>query len=584
MMKEGEAALSNGQWLLRYAKRVKGWLGVTVLLLFLEMLANIGVVGIQKFIVDDLFVHRNSEWLAPLLAGLAVLAVAYNVLHLYAALARNKAEFGLQRLLLNDMLRELHRMSVSRFRKERTGKYVTNLTNDTEQTARLIGGRLPNGVVDIGEAAVLSVIIGVASPVLLTVMLAVSVIYVVLGRRMAPQIKQAGRAVADSNTEVIVAIEEGISSSREVIAFHRQQWEKRRFREKLSIHFNALLHQVSLINRQTLFTLSLQWAVRLAVLGYGGYLVFEGRMSVGWLVIMFQFSSQLMNACNKAYTFAIDLAGGMAVVERVRDVLEGEKDPDAGMRLLPPGTPVRKLTFEQVAFQYEADGSRVLDGIDLDLPIGRKIAFVGKSGCGKSTLVQLLIRFYEPDAGTIAVNGEALTSLSRDQWLKRVTVVFQEAYLFPDSIRNNLLLGSDTDEDRMKEICRKMQIHDYTESLPDGYDTQVGERGIQLSGGQRQRIALARALLADCDILILDEATSALDLETERQVMRHLDELRRGRTTIIIAHRLSTIADADMIFVLNDGRVAEWGRHDQLLASEGVYAGLVTADKETLSA
>lgn len=584
MMKEGEAALSNGQWLLRYAKRVKGWLGVTVLLLFLEMLANIGVVGIQKFIVDDLFVHRNSEWLVPLLAGLAVLAVAYNVLHLYAALARNKAEFGLQRLLLNDMLRELHRMSVSRFRKERTGKYVTNLTNDTEQTARLIGGRLPNGVVDIGEAAVLSVIIGVASPVLLTVMLAVSVIYVVLGRRMAPQIKQAGRAVADSNTEVIVAIEEGISSSREVIAFHRQQWEKRRFREKLSIHFNALLHQVSLINRQTLFTLSLQWAVRLAVLGYGGYLVFEGRMSVGWLVIMFQFSSQLMDACNKAYTFAIDLAGGMAAVERVRDVLEGEKDPDAGMRLLPPGTPVRKLTFEQVAFQYEADGSRVLDGIDLDLPIGRKIAFVGKSGCGKSTLVQLLIRFYEPDAGTIAVNGEALSSLSRDQWLKRVTVVFQEAYLFPDSIRNNLLLGSDTDEDRMKEICRKMQIHDYTESLPDGYDTQVGERGIQLSGGQRQRIALARALLADCDILILDEATSALDLETERQVMRHLDELRRGRTTIIIAHRLSTIADADMIFVLNDGRVAEWGRHDQLLASEGVYAGLVAADKETLSA
>lgn len=566
--------MSNRMWIWRYARRVKGYLAFTTILFVLEMLANIGVVGIQKFIVDDLFVRQKSDLLVPLLAGLAGLAVAYNVLHLYAALMRNKAEFKLQRLLVRDMLHYLHRIPVRLFRKERTGKYMSNLTEDINQTAGLVGNRLPVGIMEICGAVVLSAVIGFASPLLLVFVLAVSVIYIALGNYFAPKVKKAGKEVSATQSDVLVTIEEGIASSREVIAFHRQQWESGRFRSRLSVHFANLMNQVNIQNRQALYSLILQWSIRLTVLGYGGYMVMQDRLSIGWLVVVFQFASQLMGSYEKVYGFFMGLAGSMAAVDRVREVMDGESDPEGAA---PLSGPIFSLSLEKIGFRYEADGNPVLQGVDIDIPVGKKVAFVGTSGGGKSTIAQLLIRFYEPDAGRIAVNGEPLTHFRRDDWLKRVSIVFQEAYLFPDSIRNNLLMGRNVSEDKMKKICAGMQIHDFIESLQDGYNTQAGERGIQLSGGQRQRIALARALLADSDILILDEATSALDLETERQVQQQLDELRRGKTTIVVAHRLSTVMNADVIYVLKEGCVSEQGTHDKLLSQGNVYPQLVLA-------
>lgn len=307
-------------------------------------------------------------------------------------------------------------------------------------------------------------------------------------------------------------------------------------------------------------------------------MVIEGNLSIGWFVVLFQFSSQLMDSFEKVYKLFMGLAGSMAAVERVREVMDGGTDLE-GSR--PLSIPIQSLTFENIGCQYDTDGTPVLQGIDIDIPIGKKVAFVGTSGGGKSTIAPLLIRFYEPDVGHIAVNGDPLSLIRRDDWMERVIIVFQEAYLFPDTIRTNLLIGRQVSEDRMKELCRKMQIHDFIESLSEGYDTQVGERGIQLSGGQRQRIALTRALIADCDILILDEATSALDLETERQVQQQLDELRKGKTTIIVAHRLSTIVNADVIYVLDRGEVLEQGKHETLLSQGKVYPQLVLSSSNS---
>lgn len=240
--------------------------------------------------------------------------------------------------------------------------------------------------------------------------------------------------------------------------------------------------------------------------------------------------------------------------------------------------PVTEIRFDRVTFRYGDDQPIVLDELSLDIPVGSKVAFVGTSGGGKSIIAQLLIRFFNPKSGRIVINGAPLSDYVEDDWLERVAIVFQDPYLFPDTIRNNLLLGREhITEEAMIEACRKMCIHEFIAALPEGYDTEIRERGLKLSGGQRQRLALARAILADPEILILDEATSALDLETERQVQSALDELRKGRTTIIIAHRLSTIQNADVIYVLENGRLAELGTHDELMQRAGVYHALVSA-------
>jgi ABC-type multidrug transport system fused ATPase/permease subunit len=219
--------------------------------------------------------------------------------------------------------------------------------------------------------------------------------------------------------------------------------------------------------------------------------------------------------------------------------------------------------------------------MSMDLPLGSKIAFVGASGGGKSTISQLLIRFFEPQSGSVLVNGRPLSDYKREDWTKRVDIVFQDPYLIPETIRTNLTLGREPiSDEKVEAMCRVAQIHDVIQELPDGYETIIGERGITLSGGQRQRLSLARAFLANPEILILDEATSALDLETERLVQKGLDELRDGRTTIIIAHRLSTIINADRIYVINRGKVIEQGNHEQLMMGDTAYKRLVYAEEK----
>lgn len=241
------------------------------------------------------------------------------------------------------------------------------------------------------------------------------------------------------------------------------------------------------------------------------------------------------------------------------------------------------LSFHEVSFRYSASSTFALRDVTLQIPTGSVVAVVGPSGSGKSTLVNLALRFWDPDAGSITMSDIDVRDLPLTTVRSEVSVVSQRTHLFNVSVRENVLLGRpDASWEEVEEACQRSAIHDFIVDLPDGYDTEIGEMGIRLSGGERQRIAIARALLADAPILILDEATSELDLATEAEIQATLADLMVGRTTLVIAHRLSAVVDADRIAVLDHGELVESGTHTQLLASNGVYARLFAREGDAV--
>jgi len=314
-------------------------------------------------------------------------------------------------------------------------------------------------------------------------------------------------------------------------------------------------------------------AMALAIL-YGGSQVIDGTMTTGELA---SFLAALLAAYKPMKNIAnlnATLQQGLAAAQRVFNILDIEPqiaDRDGAK----PLARVRgEIKFDDVRFSYSTKAT-ALNGIDLDIHAGKTVALVGPSGAGKSTILNLIPRFYDPQVGTVTIDGQDVRDVTLDSLRDAIALVSQEISLFDDTIRANIAYGKpDASVDEIIQAAIDADAHEFISALPDGYDTHVGGRGVKLSGGQRQRIAIARAMVKDAPILLLDEATSALDTETERQVQAALARLKQGRTTVVIAHRLSTIVDADTIFVMEDGRVVETGSHAELLAREGAYSRL----------
>ncbi len=389
-------------------------------------------------------------------------------------------------------------------------------------------------------------------------------------RKLRRRSHQSQQRLGEMNT----VLDEVFKGHRVVQAFGMESFESQRFRQATRKHFKANLkaRKVQALNAPVMEVLGVAGAM--ALIGYASHLIARGEMTIG-LFTSFLFALYGMyNPIKRLNKLNLAMQMAIAAGERVFAVLDEPVliSDRPGARLF-PGL-VKEIRFEHVSFAYEPE-KPVLRDFNLVIPAGKVVALVGPSGAGKSTVAQLLPRFWEVQEGAILADGEDIRNFTLASWRQALGLVTQETVLFNTTIRANIAYGQEVvDEERLRECARAAYAEEFILQFPDGYDTVVGEAGVKLSGGQRQRVAVARALYKDPPLLILDEATSALDAEAEAVVQRALENLMRGRTTLVIAHRLATVCNADWIAVMDQGRVVEEGTHRELMVAGGLYARL----------
>lgn len=477
--------------------------------------------------------------------------------------------------LRNLLYHHLTAQSLSFFSHRKTGELLARLSYDVSLVQSAVSTAVTALMRDAISIVFLLAVVFVQDWLLALIAMLVfpAVIYPIarFGRKMRHATLDGQAAMG----ELTSLLEETVSGIRVVKAFGMEDYERSRFR-RFTGDFMAHQLRVFRVNALSFPIMELLAGFGIAgVLLYGGMRVASGETTAGTLVSFLAAVIMLYEPVKRLSRANNDIQQGLAAGERIFEVLDEPVAVSDAPDALTAQPFSGSITFEQVGLQYAGSGRPVLDGISFTVAAGEVVALVGRSGAGKTSLVNLVPRFMDTSRGRVLIDGVDVRRLGQHSLRAQMALVTQDIVLFNDTVINNIAYGHENiDRERVEAIARAANAHEFIVKLPQGYDTMVGERGVILSGGQRQRLSLARALLKDAPILILDEATSALDTESERLVQQAIERLMQGRTVIVIAHRLSTIRHADRIVVLDDGKVAQMGGHEQLLAAGGLYAEL----------
>ena len=566
--------MKNYKRLLSYIRPYLHKLFLAIVFIVLAAAANLYLPWIIKDMIDEVLAEKNMMMLNIIAVSIVVVFLFRGVF--YYGQAYLVSYIG-QRVIIDVrevLFRKFQRMPLSYFDRHQTGETMSYLTNDVNALQNALVDSLiemtTEGSILIGSLGMMVYLDWKLSILTLVVIPVVGQAMKVFGRK----IKVTGTVIQERLADITSLLQESISAIRVVKSFVREDYEIQRFCSQNELNFQAAMKNVQL---KSLLTPTVEFLAAVAVtliVWFGGYEVVNGDITAGALVAFLTYAVNLANPVKRLSRVYGNIQKAMAAVDRVFAVIDLEESVSnrPGAADLPAIQ--GHVTVRDVSFGYK-EGVPALQHVSLDVQPGQMIAFVGPSGAGKSTIANLIPRFYDVSEGSILIDGHDIRDVTVGSLRQQIGIVPQETMLFSSTVRENIRYGRlDATDEEVEAAAKAANADAFIREMPDGYDTQIGERGLNLSGGQRQRISIARAILKNPRILILDEATSALDTESEKVVQAALDKLMVGRTSFVIAHRLSTVFEANQIYVIDNGQIHEHGTHEELLEKGGLYSNL----------
>ena len=567
-----------------YARPYRPWLAVTLVLVVLAPVTETASIWIFKLLVDDVLVPHDLGLLGPIALG-----------YLGITLAGGIVEFGDKYLstwigerflyeLRTSLFRHLQGLSLDFFDRRQLGDIVSRLTGDVGSIETFV----LSGVADL-VSYVLRIVFFTAALFYLQwqlalIALTVSPVVWVLARRFSRAVKTAAREKRRRAGSISAVAQESLGHAVLVQAYNRQADEAGRFARQALASMQAQLASARLKALFTPLVDLAQMSGTLLVVGIGAWYLAQGQLSLGGLLVFLAYLGKLYSPIRGLGSLANTVFAAAASAERVIEVLDEQPHVVESADARPLVSVRGYVEFQAVSFTYPGASQPALEDVTFRVQPGEVLALVGASGAGKSTLARLLLRFYDPSAGRVLLDGRDLRTATLASLREQVTLLLQETLIFDGTVRDNIAFGRrDATHAEIVAAARAADAHAFITSLPDGYDTCIGQQGRRLSGGQRQRIAIARALIRDAPVLILDEPTTGLDSRSTARILAPLRRLMAGRTTILISHSLASVRAATSVLVLDGGRVVERGSYEELLARGQTFAGLFATDAEVVA-
>ncbi|MBD3182900.1 ATP-binding cassette domain-containing protein [Candidatus Poribacteria bacterium] len=559
--------------LLGYLKKYWFFLLLALLALTINRVLTMAVPEISQRAIDIAIGQKNYSLLVILAISIVVVTIFRGVFHFaqeytlqYAA---QKAIYDIR----NTMYDHLQRLPFSFYDKSQTGQLIARATGDIDSLRRFFTFGMLNFISSIFIFVAVLIITLMKNWQMALISLSVMPAIAYTGTRFGQKIRPKFKEMRQKHADITTAIQENVTGASVVRTFAREEHEIKRFSKQVFGLLKMNLEITKLWASYFPFMDFIAVVGRIAILWFGGWQIIKGNLTLGEFVAFNMYLVMLMMPV-RMLGFIINVSQeAIASGQRIFEILDTESEVKEldNARALPPIKGLIK--FDDVSFSYETGDGLVLKNFSLEAKPGETIALLGATGSGKSTVINLIPRFYDPLSGKITIDGIDIKEVQLESLRRQISIVMQETYLFAASIKDNIAYGNtEASMEEIVEAAKAANIHDFIVSLPKGYDTEVGERGVTLSGGQKQRVAIARALLMNPRILILDDSTSSVDTQTEHMIQNALNTLLKGRTAFVIAQRLSTVKRADKIVILEDGKIVEKGTHESLLKKGGIYS------------